>query len=375
MYHTSVGLLFYNGDLSIKISEEVNNTSHAGRVSSEIDSLFLQTLDVNQRFNRLSGKSYFESELEERFSSRIRTISIDSLDEINPSAASPGRLLVAPLNEDRLHWWAEKASDKPILRLSQDNVKIILAPSTEAANNAPPALFDCLEANGIHVIYTKNFENGVPEEKLFDTLVCTGDRTMYESRQLVDKNLTGSTRLPSPGDFDTFESIYADLSGVGVLGDPCSGSSSIRSDVGLCFITATRTNKLDLTESEISSVINYSPTSHTVSWLGDKKPSSSIPWHSAIYHHFDWVNAILHTHNKSITYSSQLSDHVTQKYLPYGSIHLANQLVEELQHRQRYYDNILSQFLIMKGHGEVVFGESMSECLEVYEELASIVNE
>lgn len=365
---------FFNGDLTLEQSSSLNNTDITvaeAPINYRTTQVFLWPMGAGQVFECAGGEEVSAKELLRRVRVKYELAEeVSGLDLVLEKGRDGDCLLCVPVDQAGLEHWDSLVSgnDEILRKLIEHGIRIILVPSAVAGNAVPPELFSRLQEAGIHSVYTANFtQSAVPEIKVFDALLCVGTkhRMKYVGVRLQEETLVEKWAQDSKSVAEYFKSTYSKLNGEQLLGDKYSGSASVRWGRNL-YMTSSRTDKLKLSWHDVACVSNYSPSKNTVEWIGERPPTSGTPWHCLIYREMPEVNAILHLHNKALTYSGALADFNTDKYEPYGTLQLGQSVVAKL----KTGTDLATKAVILRGHGEVIVGHNLENCVETVKLLA-----
>ncbi|MFK5970606.1 MAG: class II aldolase/adducin family protein [Candidatus Marithrix sp.] len=127
------------------------------------------------------------------------------------------------------------------------------------------------------------------------------------------------------------------------------GFISLRCSDGGFFITATKTDKIELDFNRISYVHSYDEESNVLTYSGSYLPSSDSVEASVIYTKMPDINAILHTHaSPQFTRNPKFSNKIAVPPMRYGEPELGDRLVEFFKSK-----NTCGDFAIMEDHGEL----------------------
>lgn len=162
---------------------------------------------------------------------------------------------------------------------------------------------------------------------------------------------------------DTFRKTGLELSHGGFLTRYTDGCFSARSKSGSMLTTRTGLDKRQIEKHDLVHVTSVADKRFAGSSVGGVRPSSSTPWHFAIYEAFPNVSHIVHGHCKRVTYSPNLAKYRTKHYSPYGTRSVFESVFEILQ---------AHPFGILAGHGEVAVGSSFSDCMKNYRHFQGI---
>lgn len=367
---------FFNGDLKLELLDRniMNPLSDKIPLNPEFNLLnvYWWSMSSGQNFKCMDGNFVEADELGDRLNNSFnRLTEIKDLNEIPDNIIPQEDVLVcAPMNTDALTWWYVEAQKKNglIQKLLNKEFKIILVPDTEAAHSARKEVFNGLAELGIHCVYTKPFKDAIPEVKIVDAILCSGPRVKYKGIQSDSLNSHAKWEQNSRNSIAKVKNAYKLLIDSGALGDFFSGSSSIRLGEKDFIITSSRTDKKKVRSEDLAQVNSYSASYNEVNWTGNRKPSSSTPWHAEIFAHRKDVRAILHTHNKIVTYCPALNYLRTEEYPGYGLSMLGKQIDRILSKPEA---NIIPEVkvAILEGHGEVAVGPSLELCAKGLMEL------
>jgi CheY-like chemotaxis protein len=358
---------FFNGDLRLGLLEDNqavqatlpkprNEAARRGRI-------FHWAITSEQRFACLSGEILNAQQLGNRLGMVFDTvISVPGPDLVDVRKGDV--LLCAPLDESGLRWWVDNCASAEIKRLLENEVRIILAPDGAASSALPADVFVNLAANRVHCIYTPTLGPMIPEAKIIDAIICTGARIKYQFNQETSDRSMKMWNNATDNCLRPFRDLYRTLEQREILGDPNAGSCSIRQDGGICIITASRSDKRGLTKGDLAYVESYSPNFEAVRWAGERAPSSCTPWHAYIYRMMPNVKAIVHTHNKPVTYSENLGTMRTDAYFWDAVWQTGVDIVKKLEKS--------AGAVVLRGHGEVSIGNNLPECTDALERLRKL---
>jgi len=139
-------------------------------------------------------------------------------------------------------------------------------------------------------------------------------------------------------------------------GGSYTGNMSIRSGEGI-IITAARANLADIAPDDFSMIVAADFEKNRLIVRGQKEPSSESLLHIIIYRQRPEINAVFHGHDDLVLkHTLRLGFSVTQKEQPYGTLLLAEGVLEALQ-KQSY--------AVMHNHGFVAVGRTMAEAGEI----------
>ncbi len=367
---------FFNGDLELRLlgtvqSESDQPNAPTPRIEAGADStihrILLLAEEGEAEFECLDGAIVTADDLQMRLLQKFKdVIPVDSASDATNLARPGDVVLCAPIAGSGLSWWASDEARPVIVAMRAADAKVILVPSAEASNSTDPEVFQELAVRDVHCIFTRPYADAIPEAKVIDAVLCTGSRVKYISDQLDDPDRTKYWREASAAAVADFRGAYRILEEAKALGHVGSGSASIRTSEGAYLITSSRTSKGQaLAEGDLAHVVGYSPSLNMLRWVGNRKPSSSTPWHSVLYQLLPHAQAIIHTHNKEVTYSPSLASFRTAAYTPYGTSLIGIELVNHLSR----VPNADAEVAILSGHGEVAVGASLEDCARALIEL------
>lgn len=135
------------------------------------------------------------------------------------------------------------------------------------------------------------------------------------------------------------------------------GNMSLRYEKGF-LITASECNLGHIEDNEITYVEEYSLKDKSVKYRGKRLPSSETFLHGLLYNEKEDILSVIHAHDTMAT-SMDLAGiiHETEKEEPYGTIALAKQCLETFCRG--------SDIIVLKNHGYVAAGSSISKVTEV----------
>ncbi|MCK4814639.1 class II aldolase/adducin family protein [bacterium] len=146
-----------------------------------------------------------------------------------------------------------------------------------------------------------------------------------------------------------------------------AGNLSIRSAADM-IITPSGIPFNELKRDDFVEVVDYSLEEPAVNVKGKHEPSSESIMHLMIYRARPGIQAIFHGHNdKVLIAADQMGIPTTKKKQPYGTEQLAREVM-----------NILDQnnFLVMKDHGFICYGNSIQEAgdntLKVFHKVSKV---
>lgn len=367
---------FFNGDIELQPFNHHDQDSRQDKKFSAnlaLERVFHWPMGHSQAFECLDGAVITDTEIEERLKKSFHRVTrVSNLNAVlEQDGGNRDCLLCAPVNMSGLEWWNTEIQNRNqgIQQLLKRGVRVILAPNSEVSAAADSEVFARLRAANIHCIYTANFSAAIPEAKIIDAVLCSGPRVKYRSKQIEEAEKVQWWDEDVIAVEKELRAAYTKLREAGALGDQFSGSASVRwgKGRGICLITASQTDKIKLGKRNVTGLIRYSPSLNEALWVGERRPSSSTPWHSRIYHERPDVKAILHIHNKAVTYSDNLilAAMRTEKYEPYGTIQLGGQVLEQI----RNGSGLAASGVILNSHGEVAVGVSISSCVDTLIEM------
>ena len=135
------------------------------------------------------------------------------------------------------------------------------------------------------------------------------------------------------------------------------GNMSLRYEKGF-LITASECNLGHIEDNEISYVEEYSLKDKLVKYRGKRPPSSETFLHGLLFNEKKDILSVIHAHDKVAT-SMDLTGviHETEREELYGTVELANLCLETFRKG--------SDIIILKNHGYVAAGSSLSSVTEV----------
>ena len=188
-----------------------------------------------------------------------------------------------------------------------------------------------------------------PLEKIADTTYNCFSRIRYDSeRLLVDEEYLRAVE----GHFSEFRSVGESL----LEGDFIKGSAgfmSKRVKEGI-LVSATGSNVGSLTKGDLVLVVGTDD--RKVKWKGERHPSSEMPIISEVYQAIPEAKAIIHTHERKLTYHPAMQKYASVDYLRYGRFGELNKILGILKEN--------NGFAIMKLHGELCLGEDLYDAFK-----------
>jgi L-fuculose-phosphate aldolase len=177
----------------------------------------------------------------------------------------------------------------------------------------------------------------------------------YEGRKFVTDYI-GKERPPASV-VDEIRRVGKVLNQMGLTPEN-AGNISVRHKNGM-YITVGGVNKGQVTEDDVVEVVDFDFERARV--RGTKEPSSETPMHWLIYASFPMAAAIVHCHDELAVDSADklklaVGVHSTKEFAHYGTQDQAYQVIEALAH---------CQYAIIRKHGVVCMGQTLSEALEL----------
>mgnify|MGYP006283814381 CR=1 FL=1 len=161
------------------------------------------------------------------------------------------------------------------------------------------------------------------------------------------------------------QKLYA-LNLVGAYDDGVGfGNLSIREDTTDCFvITGSATGNYPILQKKhYAKVIDCDVASNYVKCIGGTRASSESLTHSAVYRTLPTVNAVIHTHHRSMWNKYYNLKPTTDPRAAFGTPELAM----EIQDILRYEYARREKFIVLGGHEEgiLAFGKDLDEAGEI----------
>jgi len=356
---------FFNGDLRLELDELDGSRNSLDRpclLNPECreSGVLLWPLGEGITLECLDGERISAARIHDRLASSFARIEqVEGIEDACRLARKGDVLLCAPVDIQGLEWWvsAVRSQNPDFVQLLERGVRIILVPDSDAAESRDPSDFAALDAADVHTVYTRDCEV-IPEVKLVDAILCTGPRVKYRGFHIDSPKFEAVWKANARKKLKNLNDAYEILANEGALGDCESGSASLAWPGYGFAITASKTDKLACEERDVSLVLAYSPSYNELRWAGIRRPSSSSPWHAYVYSHVNWAKAILHTHNKVVTYGAGLEGMRTPEYVPYGTVTVGEAVVN----RASSHTSEDPLVLILEGHGEVAVGRNLNAC-------------
>jgi len=213
-----------------------------------------------------------------------------------------------------------------------------------------------LELWGCQVIWPEIIQDRVTMidiGKILDTLYFKFKRINYEDKRINENDLMSIL----DGYKKKYQKEFSDIGNFlkeNNLNLYTAGCMSVRVPEGF-LITSSGSDMSALAEENISLVRSWDENSQSVEWCGNFMPSSETPLH-CILHEEKKYRIILHIHCPKMTYSSNLEEYNSERYMRYGTFAIGHKAKEMLSR---------SNFFIMKYHGEVVSGNETEELKKI----------
>ncbi|OGB83127.1 hypothetical protein A3F66_01715 [candidate division TM6 bacterium RIFCSPHIGHO2_12_FULL_32_22] len=184
----------------------------------------------------------------------------------------------------------------------------------------------------------------VSDEKILDNAVCDSVRVKYQPKNL-NRTIVELGYNQFIKDFFIMSSTLYEKWNL-YHRSSTDGYFAIRSNNGF-FITATKTNKVNLDFIRISFVHSYDEKNNVLEFSGEYLPSSDAVEASIVFKNLPNVSSIIHTHASDLfTRNISFSDRVLVPRLPYGEPDLGYAIVKAL-------NAVSDGFIIMDNHGEI----------------------
>lgn len=237
----------------------------------------------------------------------------------------------------------------------------ILAYSASSAEFDDPAFkktIDSLTRNGWHPLFpdtvTEEVHHPSPE-KVLDAILCKRAKRKYRSIWLGEPSAIEKQWRDGAESLIRLGKL---LQGNGFNGSATDGFISMRMGAGI-LITASDTDKSEITLQRTSYISGYDRNTNAISWLGTHAPSSESGCSVLALQAFPDQQFVVHFHCKAITYSPLADAYRTKRYIPYGTTEEAVTVVEQLKKSPDPH------FAVLRGHGEVVVGETPEAVAEI----------
>lgn len=315
-------------------------------------------------FACLGGRFARASELELRFRDAGMTVRrharLDGIGEVPRMSPEATLIVVAPVDDALL----DSFIDGDVRALWRDGLPehkpLTILVLTDDARQRHKDEMDQLRADNIDCMFPSRIEGALDLTKIMDHVICSGYRRRYGAKQLDGgkeaARLAARDRVSA-----VFERLVSDY---GYDGDLESGAASERLPRSRRFaITSSKTDKLSTDPDDIAIVEGMDVVRNELTWSGVHPPSSSSRWHALIYDHLPWVNCILHTHWKALTYSQRMKERTTPHYRLSGSRREAAEISAILARGEPP-----ATLAVLRDHGEVFVGESWESVLDLVEE-------
>lgn len=183
---------------------------------------------------------------------------------------------------------------------------------------------------------------------LIDELGRRATATFYTTE--IKKPNSGTKNYPSQ-----FYETGKELSQGGFFpkyGDSSFGNMSIRIEKGF-VITSRKSDKSELGIEDMIEVVEVDHDQKKKFVRGNKKPSSDMLTHEAIYKKFSEVNAIIHAHDELMVEKSTEIP-TTEVDYPCGCLEAAAEVLKTLEKSK-------SNYIVLKNHGVLALGKNLDE--------------
>ncbi|HRN97050.1 MAG TPA: flavoprotein [Candidatus Saccharibacteria bacterium] len=288
--------------------------------------------------------------------------------------ARPSAIVVAPATFNTVSKIANGIADNYALGLVasgiSDGVPIIVAPSYSDMWNHPLNVsnLETLQSWNVRIVWPDLEEDHItmaPTLKITDTLKACVYKVKFQTEKLDNKykNQYDSMIEPLLEDFQTIGRL-AERDGINNGVNGCIG---VAVDDKWLVITSTGSKLADLHKDNLTLVnIPKSTKFKRIFWYGHRTPSSETPLYLSLLHDSPELRAIIHTHYPQVTYNKSLSKYKTKNYIPYGEF-ISHEEVSRLIRKWG--------FGIMRLHGEVSAGKSLTEAYEKLHKHALLIDE
>ena len=201
-----------------------------------------------------------------------------------------------------------------------------------------------------------------PIEKISDTVRSKINKVKYEHIKISDDKIANHHRTIIKDLLNEFKTVGEGAENAG-LNHGLNGCIGLKLNSQWLVMTATGSKIAELAEEDLVLVdMQKSLSQNKIHWLGNKLPSSETPMFLAIAQLSKDIIAIIHTHYPEITYNQKFSLYKTQDYMPYGLFGVDDQLKGLIKKHN---------FGVMRLHGEVTVGKSLTEAYQKLSEIAS----
>jgi ribulose-5-phosphate 4-epimerase/fuculose-1-phosphate aldolase len=224
-----------------------------------------------------------------------------------------------------------------------------------------------IKALSFNIIYPDRYQRGLfypNNQKIIDTVYYKSVRNKYKNIKIGD-DITTYTHLTSKQQFFKIREIGLYFKEMKLNDtDRVAGAIAIRFRNGV-LINASRTDKYNITEDRICYVEKYIPKSNEIYWVGTHTPSSETAVAFLAFQDFPFANILLHFHDKRMTYTPQLTQYRTDKYVTYGTPGEAKAIVRKLKETKN--------FAIAHGHGEFLIASDLAEARAYITKIISMI--
>ena len=359
---------YFNGDIEISVSSDAKETMQ--EPEPQFTGIYLWPSAPNIQFSCENGELIDVGQLYNRLSDAFSNVQRIDPENIDPAQLIEGSILLnAPVDSKQLNWWLKRVEDKAdfLEELVARKIRVIVVPNEESNAELDDQSYVALADAGVHVIHTEGLGTEIPEAKVIDTIICRDYRVkfMWKSAgpldfKMVEQNFT-----------DELKKYYRRLEVNLALGDQAAGSASKKIDRRRFIITGSRTDKLSVYGPRTTIVSQYDPLSDIAITNGpySTAPSSCTPWHAFLYESDPKIEAIVHTHHKPSTYSSNVTEYMTDTYLEDGTWSTGPEILDAL----KTFGDDGVRIAVLKGHGLVAVGACMRTCATALIEFATFV--
>lgn len=193
-------------------------------------------------------------------------------------------------------------------------------------------------------------------QKVVDSIICHVHRPKFSAIRATTRAAESEREAMISQLFDSMREAGRWVDRQGLLSDPFDGTVTVRTRSGVAVL-GTRTRKADIREEDLLLMRSADPATGVVEYVGPRLPSSDSLCDALVLSKRSDVDAMIHTHCKSITYSPHLADFRTKGYAPYGTVELAQNVLSVVGRG--------GDFVVMMGHGETALAPDLHRCKEI----------
>lgn len=208
---------------------------------------------------------------------------------------------------------------------------------------------------GVNTIYADDIVNGYVRTNsardIADNIICETLRLKVNSKrdssEYAEQTLLEEQRLYL-SEIEEARKVYKKY-GLWHRSET-DGAVALRTDRG-CLVTQTKTDKTTMTPDNFSLVHSYSEGENSVTFTGEKIPTSDVEIIAAL-DRLEKYKMAVHFHHNGVTRGNKFSENITAENIEYGRFESADKIVTEME-------RIGEDWIIIKEHGVLWFGNSI----------------